>query len=85
MKCLSVRQPYAELIVSGRKTMERRNWNTGYRGRFVVHADRKLSPETAAILPAARTSACQGVTSNRLTGKVKIRPQKSPSMVIKDE
>ena len=41
MKCLSLRQPYAELIVSGRKTVELRGWNTSYRGRFLVHASLK--------------------------------------------
>jgi ASCH domain-containing protein len=28
MKCLSLKQPYAELLVSGKKTIELKNWNT---------------------------------------------------------
>jgi len=40
MKCLSLRQPFAELVCSGRKTIELRNWNTKFRGRFLVHASK---------------------------------------------
>lgn len=38
MKALSLKQPWAELIVSGKKTVELRNWNTKFRGEFLVHA-----------------------------------------------
>ncbi len=38
MKCLSVCQPFADLIVSGRKTIELRGWSTRYRGHVLVHA-----------------------------------------------
>lgn len=42
MKCLSVSQPFASLIVSGRKTIELRGWNTHFRGEFLVHAPLKI-------------------------------------------
>ncbi len=35
---LSIRQPWAELIISGRKTVEVRSWITEYRGKLWVHA-----------------------------------------------
>jgi ASCH domain len=35
---LSVRQPWADLIVSGRKTIELRPWPTEYRGLLWIHA-----------------------------------------------
>jgi hypothetical protein len=35
---LSVRQPWAELIVSGRKPIEVRTWERPYRGRIWIHA-----------------------------------------------
>ena len=47
MKCLSLKQPYAELVVSGKKTIELRKWNTKFRGEFLVHASKKISKEAA--------------------------------------
>jgi hypothetical protein len=35
---LSIRQPWAELIVSGRKAIEIRRWQRAYRGRIWIHA-----------------------------------------------
>jgi hypothetical protein len=42
MKCLSIKQPHAELLVSGRKTIELRTWNTKFRGEFLIHASKKI-------------------------------------------
>ena len=36
--CLSIRQPWAWLIVNGWKNIENRDWPTQYRGHFFVHA-----------------------------------------------
>lgn len=38
MKCLSVRQPHADDIMSGRKWPENRSWKTNYRGELGIHA-----------------------------------------------
>jgi predicted transcriptional regulator len=48
-KCLSIRQPYAELIVSGRKTIELRKWNTRFRGEFLVHASKVIDKEVCKL------------------------------------
>lgn len=40
MKALSLKQPWAELIVSGKKTLEIRKWNTSFRGEFLIHASK---------------------------------------------
>ena len=40
MKCLSLKQPYAEPLVSGKKTIGLRSWNTHFRGKFLVHASK---------------------------------------------
>jgi ASC-1-like (ASCH) protein len=45
MKCLSLRQPYAELVVTGKKTIEIRTWNTKFRGVFLIHASKKIDRE----------------------------------------
>jgi len=36
-RALSIRQPWAELILQGRKTIEVRTWETDYRGPFWLH------------------------------------------------
>ena len=45
MKCLSISQPFADLIVSGEKSIELRNWNTNFRGEFLIHAPLKIRLE----------------------------------------
>lgn len=37
MKALSIRQPWAWLIVNGHKDIENRNWKTNYRGPVLIH------------------------------------------------
>jgi hypothetical protein len=37
MKAFSVREPWASLIVEGKKTLELRSWRTHYRGTVLVH------------------------------------------------
>jgi len=50
MKCLSVSQPFADLIIRGRKTIELRTWNTSFRGEFLVHAPLKIRTRDCARL-----------------------------------
>ena len=38
MKALSVKQPWAELIVAGVKDVENRSWATDHRGPLLIHA-----------------------------------------------
>jgi hypothetical protein len=40
MKIISIRQPWASLIVSGVKDVENRTWSTRYRGPVLIHASR---------------------------------------------
>jgi len=47
MKVLSLKQPFAELVVSGKKTIELRKWNTKFRGEFLVHASK--TPHSASM------------------------------------
>ena len=47
MKALSIRQPWAWLIVHGYKDIENRSWNTKFRGMFYVHASLKLDGDAA--------------------------------------
>ena len=45
MKALSLKQPWAELILQGKKTIELRRWNTNFRGEFYVHASGNIDEE----------------------------------------
>lgn len=44
-KCLSVSQPFADLIIKGKKTIELRHWNTNYRGEFLIHSPTKIKTQ----------------------------------------
>ncbi len=46
---LTIKQPWAWLIVSGYKDIENRDWQTGIRGRFLVHAAKTMNPDDYAI------------------------------------
>lgn len=43
MKALSIRQPWAWLIVNGHKDIENRSWPTRYRGQVLVHASKGMT------------------------------------------
>ena len=43
MKCLSVRQPWAWLIIHGGKDVENRTWSTDYRGPLLIHASKGMT------------------------------------------
>ncbi|AZD84962.1 hypothetical protein C4K14_2128 [Pseudomonas chlororaphis subsp. aureofaciens] len=43
MKALSIRQPWAWLIIHGGKDIENRSWHTKHRGRFLVHAAKGMT------------------------------------------
>src|ERR1700682_4460171 len=42
MKIISIRQPWASLIVGGVKDVENRTWPTRYRGPVLVHASQHV-------------------------------------------
>jgi hypothetical protein len=46
MKALSLKQPWAELVLQGKKKIEIRRWNTNFRGEFLIHAS-KISDKNA--------------------------------------
>jgi hypothetical protein len=47
---LSLRQPYAELVAAGRKTIETRKWNTNFRGKFLIHSSKTIDKEISTLL-----------------------------------
>ena len=47
MKTLSLKQPWAELILQGRKKIEIRKWKTKFRGDFLIHSSK--NPDNDAM------------------------------------
>lgn len=47
MKALSVKQPWANLIASGKKTIETRTWVTDYRGELLIVSSKSPNIEPA--------------------------------------
>jgi hypothetical protein len=47
MKTITIKQPWASLIIEGYKDIENRTWSTKFRGRVLIHAglDRKCKPD----------------------------------------
>lgn len=43
MKALSIRQPWAWLIIHGGKDIENRTWTTSYRGPLLIHAAKGMT------------------------------------------
>jgi hypothetical protein len=73
MKTLSVRQPWAWLIVAGFKTIENRAWTTSYRGPLQIHASKTLEADEIDKIEAAfaividRTQLHRGGIVGRVT------------------
>ncbi len=42
MKVLTIKQPYASLIMAGIKKYEFRTWKTSYRGEVLIHSSKTL-------------------------------------------
>ena len=52
MKALVIRQPWASLIASGRKTIELRTWSTNHRGEFTIIAgSKRMTKPQRALFP----------------------------------
>lgn len=73
MKCLSVSQPFADLIVSGKKTIEMRTWNTRFRGEFLVHAPLRVRTDDCHRL----RMDCSKLVRGAVIGKAEIRDVKT--------
>ena len=67
MKCLSVSQPFADLIISGEKTIELRSWNTNFRGEFLIHSPTKIRTDDCK-----RLKITKGLKTGVILGKAEI-------------
>lgn len=76
MKALTVRQPWAWAIISGRKRVENREWSTSVRGRIAIHSSQKPDRDwgrLAAMLEDAATwNACYESPNGTILGTVEL-------------
>ena len=47
MKALTIKEPWATLIIEGYKMYEFRSWKTNYRGKILIHAGMSLEKDNA--------------------------------------
>lgn len=47
MKALTVKEPWASLIINGYKEYEFRSWKTNYRGRILIHVGLTLEEDAS--------------------------------------
>ena len=69
MKVLTIKQPWATLIIQGDKRFEFRSWQTKYRGELLIHAGKGIDKEAvkrlAKYLP-------EELPSGKILGKVEL-------------
>ena len=62
MRAITVRQPWAHLIVTGRKSVEHRSWRTHHRGPLLIHAAKQERGRgSAELAPGSVSNAVVGV------------------------
>lgn len=99
MKVLTIRQPWASLIMAGLKEYEFRSWKTNYRGEILIHAGKTIDREagkrlkkylpdklpTGKILGKVELMNCSKVTPQFLRELRKINPDIYEKTVFKEE
>jgi hypothetical protein len=60
VKGITIRQPWVEQILQGRKPYEIRTWGTSYRGRIMLHAGKALDKSALVALELDASSAFRG-------------------------
>lgn len=69
MKALTIRQPWATLIIAGLKRYEFRSWNTKYRGELLIHAGKTIDKEAEQRLEKYLPDE---LPLGKILGKVKV-------------
>lgn len=49
MKVLTIKEPWASLIINGYKKYEFRSWKTNYRGKILIHAGKSIDKDMLFI------------------------------------
>src|SRR6266576_2450647 len=76
MKALSIKQPWANLIASGQKTIETREWATTYRGPILLVSSKvpKIEPAGCAVAVAELIDCRPMTKADELAAKCPIYP-----------
>ena len=69
MKVLTIKQPWATLIMQGDKRFEFRSWQTKYRGELLIHAGKGIDKEAMKRLSKYLP---ENIPSGKILGKVKL-------------
>lgn len=69
MKVLTIKQPWATLIMQGDKRFEFRSWQTKYRGDLLIHAGKGIDKEAMKRLERYLP---EELPYGKILGKVKI-------------
>ena len=67
MKVLTIKQPWATLIMQGDKRFEFRSWQTKYRGDLLIHAGKGIDKEAVKRLSKYIP---KDMTTGKILGKV---------------
>lgn len=73
---LSIQQPWAELLLCGRKSIEIRSWATDYRGRFWLQVSSKPQPVLEERFGLAHPYRGGVIGSLQLSAVVPLNPQR---------
>ena len=69
MKVLTIKQPWATLIMQGDKRFEFRSWKTKYRGELLIHAGKGIDNKSVERL---KKYLPEELPSGKILGKVKL-------------
>lgn len=77
MKALTIKQPWAWLIIAGYKRIENRTWKTGYRGALAIHAGKAFDVEgwlwVRKAFPGIRMPHPDNFTRGAVIGTVQLQ------------
>ena len=68
MKVLTIREPWASLIINGYKKYEFRSWKTNYRGKLLIHAGKGIDKDMLYIADKYNIK----INPGNILGEVKI-------------
>ena len=69
MKTITIKQPWATLIIQGDKRFEFRSWKTSYRGDLLIHAGKGIDKEAMKRL---KKYIPEDMPLGKIIGKVKL-------------